>query len=51
MLLAALVESGGDAKKAGMKLIGKGKYGKQAALIYRAEMKFVAETVSFENKT
>jgi hypothetical protein len=45
MLLAALVESGGDAKQAGLKLIGKGKYGKEAALIYREEMNFVAHTV------
>jgi hypothetical protein len=45
MLLAALVESGGDAKQAGLKLIGKGKYGKEAALIYREEMNFVAHSV------
>jgi hypothetical protein len=51
MLLAALVECGGDAKKAGVKLCqgNPGKRNKQsklAARIYRREMDFVSQVVS-----
>jgi hypothetical protein len=52
MLLAALVECGGDVKRAGMKLCigstGKKKGSEAAALAYRAEMQFVAVKVGLE---
>jgi hypothetical protein len=53
MLLAALIECGGDAKKAGVKLCqgNPGKRNKQsklAARIYRREMDFVSQVVDFE---
>jgi hypothetical protein len=52
MLLAALIESGGDVKKAGKKLCsgssGKKKGNLKAAISYRAEMNFVAQKVGLE---
>jgi hypothetical protein len=49
MLLAALVESKGDSKRAGMKLIGSGKYDLKGSKLYRQEMMFVAKTIGIEN--
>lgn len=45
MLLAALVESGGDHRKAAAKLA---QADELAAVAYRAEMSFVAEAVGLE---